>query len=258
MRVLAATDDIAVETGARSTAHWLADQTRDAHAAVRRAAVLADAVDARWRLVGDRLATGSVNVAQARVMVEALDALPSGLGDDLPVKAEAYLVEKAATLGPKELRVLGRGVLDHLAPEVADEAEYQRLGSPTTSPAGYGATSTRTRPRDAPPWVRSMHCPSLGAVVRRSAPCWRTSSAPAFRPWRDRDLGDGHPRPRPADHRPRRRQDLGRGPDHRRAGQEGMRCAASAPGREVGSPHGEEQELRHLTGREVVVAHDQQ
>jgi hypothetical protein len=39
---------------------------------------------------------------------------------------------------------------------------------------------------------------------------------------------------------------------------EGIRSAASAPGREVGSPHGEKQELRHLAGREVVVAHDQQ
>ena len=41
LRVLAAADDIAVETGARSTAAWLADTTRDAHGAVVRAARLA-------------------------------------------------------------------------------------------------------------------------------------------------------------------------------------------------------------------------
>src|SRR4029079_14383770 len=40
---------------------------------------------------------------------------------------EAYLVEQARVFGPRELRHLGRGVLEHLAPEVADEAEYQRL-----------------------------------------------------------------------------------------------------------------------------------
>ena len=43
------------------------------------------------------------------------------------VKAEAYLVEQAGSFGPRELRHLGRGVLEHLAPEIADEAEYQRL-----------------------------------------------------------------------------------------------------------------------------------
>jgi hypothetical protein len=127
MRVLAASGDIAEATGSRSATAWLADQTRDAHSSVRRAAALAEALDTRWRLVGDTLAAGVINVAQARVIVEALDALPSNLGDDLRVKAEAYLVEKAATLGPRELRVLGRGVLDQLAPEVADEAEYLRL-----------------------------------------------------------------------------------------------------------------------------------
>ena len=36
LRVLAAAGDIAVETGARSTAAWLADETRDAHGTVRR------------------------------------------------------------------------------------------------------------------------------------------------------------------------------------------------------------------------------
>src|SRR5262245_26242553 len=43
-RVLAVGDDIAVETGARSTAAWLATETRDSHGATRRAARLAEAV----------------------------------------------------------------------------------------------------------------------------------------------------------------------------------------------------------------------
>jgi len=40
------------------------------------------------------------------------------------VRAEAYLVDQAAVFGPWELRRLGRGVLEHLAPEAADQAEY--------------------------------------------------------------------------------------------------------------------------------------
>ena len=58
---------------------------------------------------------------------EALSALPAQIGDDLVTKAEAYLVEQAAELGPRDLRNLGRGVLHHLAPDVADGAEYQAL-----------------------------------------------------------------------------------------------------------------------------------
>src|SRR5687767_4403872 len=48
LRVLAAADDVAVETGARSTAHWLAE-----------------ALDERWTEVTAALAEGRVNVAQA-------------------------------------------------------------------------------------------------------------------------------------------------------------------------------------------------
>jgi hypothetical protein len=60
-------------------------------------------------------------------MVEALDALPTELGEDLVAKAETLLVEQAANLGPRELTVFGSRLLDYLAPEVADEADYQRL-----------------------------------------------------------------------------------------------------------------------------------
>ena len=85
-----------------------------------------------------------MNLAQARVIVEALDALPDDLGDDLVVKAEAYLVEQAAVFGPRELRHLGRGVLEHLAPEVADEAEYQRLLAEETPCPGRDAADAPT------------------------------------------------------------------------------------------------------------------
>ena len=53
--MLAASDDIAEETGDRSTATWLATQTRDNHGTVRRHAALAAvsrvAVDADRRRV---------------------------------------------------------------------------------------------------------------------------------------------------------------------------------------------------------------
>ena len=127
LRLLAASDDVADATGARSTATWLADETRDAHGAVRQLEALAAALDERWVHVRDALGAGAVNLAQTRVIVEALDALPKDLGEDLLAKAEAFLVGQAAALGPRQLRVLGGRVLEHVAPEIADEAEYRRL-----------------------------------------------------------------------------------------------------------------------------------
>ena len=101
LRVLAASDDIAEETGDRSTATWLATQTRDNHGTTRRHAALAASLGSRWTQTAEALGAGDVNVAQARVIVEALDALPDALGDDLVAKAEAYRVEQATVFGPR-------------------------------------------------------------------------------------------------------------------------------------------------------------
>lgn len=127
LRILAASDDIAEATGARSTAHWLADATRENPGAVRRLSGLAEVLDERWTQVGTALAAGSVNLAQARVVAEALGELPGGLDAEVVAKAEAYLLTQAGHFGPQELRRLGRGLLEVVAPEIADEAEYQRL-----------------------------------------------------------------------------------------------------------------------------------
>ncbi len=89
--------------------------------------MLAEALDERWTEVGAALVEGAVYVAQAHVIVEALDALPASLDAETRAKAEAHLVGQAGHFGPKELRRLGRGLLEVVAPEIADEAEYQRL-----------------------------------------------------------------------------------------------------------------------------------
>ena len=59
MRVLAAADDVAVEAGARSTAHWLAEATRDRIGSTRQASALADALGERWRDVQTALSDPS-------------------------------------------------------------------------------------------------------------------------------------------------------------------------------------------------------
>ena len=127
LRLLAASDDVAEDTGARSIATWVANETRDAHGAVRRRASLAAALDERWARVAQSLEDGSLNVVQARVISEALDALPRDLEPTLRTKAEVHLVEQAAEFGPRDLARLGQRVLEVVAPEIAEEAEYQRL-----------------------------------------------------------------------------------------------------------------------------------
>ncbi len=119
--------DVADDTGARTTATWVAEQTREAQATVRNRASLAAALHDRWEVLAAALAAGHVNLAQARVVSESLDALPDDLPDGLCAKAEEFLVEKAADLGPRELRHLGRGVLQFLAPDIADAAELRML-----------------------------------------------------------------------------------------------------------------------------------
>jgi hypothetical protein len=73
------------------------------------------------------LAAGRVRTSQAHVIAHALDRLPDDLDPDLLVKAEEHLVGQAATFGPRELTRLGERVLEAIAPEVAEEAEYRRL-----------------------------------------------------------------------------------------------------------------------------------
>ncbi len=65
LRVLGASDDIAEETGDRSTAVWLATQTRDNHGTVRRHAALAAALGSTWTQTANALGAGDLNVAQA-------------------------------------------------------------------------------------------------------------------------------------------------------------------------------------------------
>ncbi len=254
LRVLAAADDIAVETGARSTAHWLADATRDNPGAVRRLSALAEALDQRWTEVGTALADGVVNVAQARVIAEALDALPAGLEPETVTKAEAYLLGEAARFGPPQLRRLAHSLLEVIAPEIADEAEYQRLveeekrarAATTLSfqRRGDGATDIRARIPDhvanrLKTYLDAYTSPRRGPlgdvdqlptaqtprhrVLRPAGEPPRPRPAPTRR---HRDHRDGDPRPRHPQNRRRIRfrvrvrvrvrRDVDRGPVHRR------------------------------------------
>lgn len=117
---------VAEEVAASSIAAWLAHQTKQTRRDARREMRLAEALDARPQ-VRQGLAAGAVNVEQAHVLTRALDELPDSLAPDLAAEAEAVLVGYAGEHDAKALKILGRRVLDAVAPEVAEAHEAALL-----------------------------------------------------------------------------------------------------------------------------------
>ncbi len=127
---MAVSDDVALAEGARDVAALLTQHTRGDFGGNRRDLGLAEALDRRWHQVAAALAQGEVNVAQAQVISHALDELPAELVDaEVLARAEAHLVAQAADFGPRELRVLGRRILDIVAPEIGEQHEAEQLAA---------------------------------------------------------------------------------------------------------------------------------
>lgn len=127
LMVVAASGDVAEEAGARSAGAWCAREAGLDAAAGRRLQKLADAVGTHYDAVAAALLDGRLSRPQAEVIVHALDDLPGEVGRELRRQAERHLVGCAAEFSPRELTVLGRRVLDVIAPEVAEEHERRSL-----------------------------------------------------------------------------------------------------------------------------------
>ncbi|MEN8707977.1 MAG: DUF222 domain-containing protein [Nocardioides marinisabuli] len=127
-RVLAHADTVAVQerSAAPSVAVWLANATittkRDAVRQTRFAAALS-----RYDVLRGALGAGDLNLEQAQVVARALDELPDDLDAGVLAQAEAALVSLARVHDAKALRVLGRRILDVVAPEVGEAWEAEKL-----------------------------------------------------------------------------------------------------------------------------------
>ena len=143
LRVVAAAADAATGSGARDTGAWLASVTRADFSTGRADARLAEALDRRWTAVAAGMADGLVSTAQARVVVEALEALPADLDPALLEQAQAQMVSYCERFRPSELRRLGRHLLEVVAPEIAEAEEAKRLEDEER--AAREKTSLRTR-----------------------------------------------------------------------------------------------------------------
>jgi hypothetical protein len=128
LRVMAASGELADTTADHSVATWLASETRTDARTQAGDLALARSLDRRWSRLSEAVAEGLVNLPQARVIAQALEDLPVGeVGQESIARAEAALVEHAATYGPRELRRLGRRILEVAAPDACEEAEGRAL-----------------------------------------------------------------------------------------------------------------------------------
>jgi hypothetical protein len=182
LRVLAAAEDVAVEDGARDLAAWLAHHVRGDRGQARRDLRLARALDTRWHAVARALREADANRAQTEVIVQALEALPDDLDPELLAQAEQRLVAEASRFGPRHLRILGRRILDILAPEVAEDHERRALEREelhaaqvtalTSHRRGDGTTDLRIRVADlvADRLLTYLHAFTSPRREHRSAP----------------------------------------------------------------------------------------
>lgn len=129
LRVLSSGDKAGIgeDSGASSTAAWLAHATHRDRAATASDVRLAAALDERFETTRRALAAGDLSVPHARVIVAAVDDLPEDLDPAWRDQAEAHLVAQAALVDPKTLRILGRRIFEVLDPETADEREGKKL-----------------------------------------------------------------------------------------------------------------------------------
>lgn len=149
LRMLAEADRAGVgdPLGHANTAGWWANQTRRVRPAAHRAVALAARLDeGAHHATAEALAAGAASVQQAQVILDGVDALPAELvGPALRAEAEAHLVALAEHHDPKELRVLGRKILEVIAPEIAEEHERKLLEAEEREAA---ATATFTMRED--------------------------------------------------------------------------------------------------------------
>lgn len=117
---------LTAKDGSTSPAVWLRSRLR---IGVRAGGDIADlgAQITESEPVRDALLAGELNVDQARVIRGAVEALPHDLDPDVRSECEAVLLESAKTLDATHLRRAGQHVLDHVAPEIGEDALAKSL-----------------------------------------------------------------------------------------------------------------------------------
>ncbi len=129
LSVLAASGDVADESGARSAGDWYAASTRHDHRPSVGLDRLGRSLDTDHVHLGAAVLDGRVNLDQAMVIARALDDLPSdsSVSPEVRERAELHLIGLADDWAPTPLRRLARKVLEVVAPEISEEADRKAL-----------------------------------------------------------------------------------------------------------------------------------
>ena len=127
LRVQAHSADVAAEDGARDLTAWTDHHNRVDRPTARTEQRLSEGLENRWRGVQAAMRDGLVSLTQAEAITKALDRLPDHIEVDVVAMAEARLVVEAAEHGPAELKIMGRRILDVIAPELGEAQERKAL-----------------------------------------------------------------------------------------------------------------------------------
>jgi hypothetical protein len=120
--------DVARRAHATSTAGWLRSEVRLTPRQAKQAVALAKALDTgTYPATAEGLAAGALQVDQAQVIVAAVDALPDLLPAEDRLRGEAHLVELGRSYDAKQLRALGKHLLEVVDPEVAEQELAKQL-----------------------------------------------------------------------------------------------------------------------------------
>src|SRR5262245_13593705 len=116
--------DVARTTGAVNTSGWLRNAQRMSKTEAAAAVGLARDLDRTVLVTAAALARGELSFRHAQVIAFAVKDLPSYVCAEQLREAEEFLVDEARRRNPDEIRLLGRALLQTLAPE-----EYEaRIG----------------------------------------------------------------------------------------------------------------------------------
>jgi hypothetical protein len=184
--------EVGAADGATSTAAWWAHHTRTTRGEAHRTARLAAALAGYHQPVRHALATGEVLLDQAQVIVDAVAALPDDLETSISQQAEAHLMELARDHDAKALRILGRHVLEVIAPEIGEAYEARLLekeendaraaASFTITDDGHGRSHGRFTVPTLHGAILRKHLMALASPQRASAIRIETTQAGARLP----------------------------------------------------------------------------
>jgi hypothetical protein len=169
------TIEVESANGAPSTANWWATETNQTRAGAHRKTKFAEALNTDLHEpVRAALADGRLLVDQAEVIIHAVEALPEDLvADEVRRQAQETLIGYAEDHDAKALRILGKRILDILAPEVGEAWEARKLAAEEAEAAavfrmsedGHGKAHGRFT---VPTWVGEMlHKALLGYAAPR-------------------------------------------------------------------------------------------